>query len=64
MSEFNNKPESVEIERKNFNKLIAINPNYFGNLENTKVKPIKQIIKNTAYEEITCVGYNLKLSGP
>ena len=59
MSKQNSNLESVEIERKNFSKLIAINPNYFGNLDNTKEKPVKKIIKNTAYEEITCVGYNL-----
>ena len=38
------------------------NPNYFGNLTDLKLPdlpdPVLQIVGNTTYEELTCVGYN------
>src|SRR5262249_38630245 len=37
---------------------LAQNPNYFGNLVNTPFKPVKTILGNTTYEEISCVGFN------
>ena len=52
----------LEKERKEFQKLLAINPNYFGNLSGSSFKPVKKILGNTFYEEVTCVGYNPALS--
>lgn len=52
----------IEKERIEFKKLIAINPNYFGNIEGSSFKPIKKIIGNTTYEEVTCIGFNPALN--
>ena len=49
---------AVQKERVEFKTLLAKNPNYFGNLEQTKWKPVKKIVSNTTYEQATCVGYN------
>ena len=49
-------------ERLEFKRLIAGNPNYFGNLEKSPFKPVKKFVGNTAYEEVTCVGFNPALS--
>jgi hypothetical protein len=49
---------SIETERQSFRRLIAINPNYFGNFPQGKYKVVKKIANNTTYEDITCVGYN------
>lgn len=48
----------VEKERGDFKLLIAENPNYFGNLVESPFKPVKKLIANTKYEELTCVGFN------
>ena len=48
----------VEIERSAFKTLLAQNPNYFGNLVSSPFKPVKTILGNTTYEEISCVGFN------
>lgn len=48
----------IELERVHFKQLLASNPNYFGNLADSPYKPVKTIIGNTTYEELTCVGYN------
>ena len=45
-------------ERLQFNKLIAKNPNYFGNFPEVKLKPVFPLFKDTTFEELTCVGYN------
>jgi hypothetical protein len=55
------KAARVERERVEFNALIATNPNYFGNLQESAFKPIKKIVGNTTYEELTCIGFNPKL---
>jgi hypothetical protein len=52
-------PARIEKERLQFNRLLAANPNYFGNLPHSPFKAVKQMASNTTYEEITCVGYNL-----
>jgi hypothetical protein len=49
-------------ERVEFRKLLATNPNYFGNLEKSPFKPVKKIVGNTTYEELTCVGFNPALN--
>ncbi|MDO9040756.1 MAG: hypothetical protein Q7U64_00250 [Desulfocapsaceae bacterium] len=48
----------LEKERVEFHKLLAVNPNYFGNLPESPYKPVKKIIGNTKYEELTCIGFN------
>ncbi len=50
----------IENERTNFRELLASNPNYFGNLANSKLKPTTKQAGNTKYEEITCIGFDLK----
>ncbi len=45
-------------ERVQFKRLVAENSNYFGNLVESPFKPVKKMVVNTTYEELTCVGYN------
>lgn len=45
-------------ERGRFKFLIAQNPNYFGNLEDSQFEVVKKLVSSTVYEELTCVGYN------
>ncbi len=45
-------------ERLQFPKLIAKNPNYFGNFPEVKLAPVFQLSNDTVFEELTCVGYN------
>jgi len=55
-------PKSGAIEaektRSAFRTLIAINPNYFGNLEASPFDAVETVISNTSYEELTTLGYN------
>jgi hypothetical protein len=44
--------------RDNFHLLLAENPNYFGNLPGSSIAPVVPLLNDTAYEELTCVGYN------
>lgn len=48
----------VKPERSHFTHMLAKNPNYFGNIADSKLKPIMQLISDTGYEQLTCVGYN------
>lgn len=50
-----------ELERENFKLLVASNPNYFGNMVGSPLKPVKKIAANTKYEELTCIGLNPKM---
>lgn len=45
-------------ERQQFKQLLLQNENYFGNLPNSQLKPVKPLITNTHYEELSCVGYH------
>jgi hypothetical protein len=49
-------------ERLEFRKLLASNPNYFGNLANSPFQPVKKIVGNPTYEQVTCVGFNPALN--
>ncbi|MDR3771859.1 MAG: hypothetical protein P4L26_00850 [Terracidiphilus sp.] len=49
---------SPELARSNFHALLLANPNYFGNLAESKFKSILSIQGDTAYESLGCVGYN------
>ncbi len=55
-------PARIEKERAQFRRLLAENPNYFGNFPKSPFQPVQKIAANTTYEEITCVGYNLDKS--
>ncbi|MDD1619838.1 MAG: hypothetical protein LUQ11_00035 [Methylococcaceae bacterium] len=57
MSEKYNSIE-IETERQQFKQLLAVNPNFFGNLPASKQASILKIVGNTRYEEISCVAYN------
>jgi hypothetical protein len=48
----------IEKERSEFRRLLLENPNYFGNLTESKLKSVKKLAANTQYEELTCVGFN------
>ena len=49
-------------ERVEFNQLVALNPNYFGNLIDSPLKVVKKMVGNTTYEEVSCVGFNPDLN--
>lgn len=53
--------DAVENERVNFARLVAANPNHFGNMPGTGFKPAFQMSGNDRYEELTCVGFNPRL---
>lgn len=44
--------------RTQFRALLAVNPNYFGNLAESPFQVVLPIQGNTFYEEIGCVGYH------
>ena len=46
-----------EKERGQFKALLLSNPNYFGNLADSKFKAVINLQGNTTYEEIGCVGF-------
>ena len=46
-----------EKERHQFRALILSNPNYFGNIKASQLKPVLQLQGETTYEEIGCVGF-------
>jgi hypothetical protein len=56
------RPLRIERERGEFRSLVATNVNYFGNIPESKLKPVKKMVGNTTYEELSCVGYNPNLS--
>lgn len=49
---------TVPMERLEFKSLLLKNPNYFGNLPDIGIKPVKKIVGDTSYERITCLGFN------
>ncbi|MCP4044994.1 MAG: hypothetical protein GY732_03280 [Gammaproteobacteria bacterium] len=52
------RPAPIDKSRAQFRVLIASNPNYFGNLADTKFKAVKKIVASTSFEELTELGYN------
>jgi len=48
-------------ERAAFKTLLLSNPNYFGTLVDSPLKPVLKISGNTYYEELACVGYHPQL---
>ena len=45
-------------QRAAFTKLLLENPNYFGNFPQSGFEPILVLEANTAYEQLSCVGYS------
>lgn len=43
--------------RERFRALLLQNPNYFGNIEQSKFKAVFPLKSNTTYENLGCVGY-------
>jgi hypothetical protein len=44
--------------RTDFSELILANPNYFGNIPESKFTVKFPLTKSTVYEDISCVGFN------
>ena len=49
-------------ERANFKELLAINPNYFGNLPDSQQTPVFPLSSDTKYEQLKYIGFNAALS--
>jgi hypothetical protein len=49
---------AVQKERTDFKSMLVKNPNYFGNIPGSKLKPNLKIISDVTYEQLTCLGYN------
>jgi hypothetical protein len=45
-------------QRAAFTELLFANPNHFGNFPESGLEPVFPLEANTAYEQLTCVGYN------
>ena len=45
-------------QRAAFTELLLANPNHFGNFPESGLEPVFVLEANTAYEQLTCVGYN------
>jgi hypothetical protein len=50
-------------KRTNFRFLTLLNPDYFGNLTESKMalegfQPVEKMVANTHYEELTCLGFH------
>ncbi len=54
----NIKVAKLEKERGQFSALLAMNPNYFGNLKVSEFEPVKSMKANVSYEELMCVGFH------
>jgi hypothetical protein len=52
----------VPTERSEFLFKLLSNPNYFGNISDSPVKPVQVIKSNTSYEELKCVGFSPEFS--
>ncbi len=50
--------EAFPNERNSFKTLLLGNPNYFGNLSESKYTQVLSITYNTHYEDLACVGYH------
>lgn len=48
----------VEEERAKFKQFLMRNPNYFGNRPTFDYEPVVELVEDTSYEELTCVGYD------
>jgi hypothetical protein len=48
----------VQPQRLHFSQMLVKNPNYFGNIPGSKLKPVFKLISDTSYEQVHCIGYN------
>ena len=46
----------MEWERHEFHTLLEQNPNYFGQIKESRFKPTEPIQGNTSFEQLHCVG--------
>jgi hypothetical protein len=53
---------NIPMERIQFKKLLAQNPNYFGSIAKSELKPVKKIAVNTEYEELITM-FNVTYGG-
>jgi hypothetical protein len=44
--------------RSEHHRLLAANPNHFGNLVGVDLKPVVEIVAQPAFEQLTCVGFS------
>jgi len=44
--------------RSEQHRLLAVNPNHFGNLVDVDLAPALSIVTETAFEQLTCIGFN------
>jgi len=51
----------IEEERAQFKEFILTNPNYFGKMVEGPFDVVEEMVGNTKYEELVCVGFNLNL---
>lgn len=59
MTKLTDKELKIHLEsRSNAPKLLATNVNYFGTVVNSKLKVVLPLKYNTAFEEISCIGYH------
>lgn len=49
---------TISLERPSFKTLLAQNPNHFGNFVDSPFKPVRTILGNTTYEEISIIEFN------
>jgi hypothetical protein len=49
---------NVPSHRAQLSELLAGNPNYFGNLPESGLSPVTELLADTSWEELTGVGYN------
>lgn len=49
--------KALPMERSRFNTLLALNPNYFGNLAESALAPVITKTSDRQFEELTCLGY-------
>ncbi len=47
-----------EKTRRQLKALLASNPNYFGNFPDSGYSPESEMLENSKYEEISCLGFN------
>lgn len=55
-------PADIQKHRSEFKPLLLQNPNFFGNLKGSAFKAQVELIGNTTYEEIGCVGFQPQLN--
>src|SRR4051794_32453033 len=55
----NNTPDTKRLNklRRQFRALVAVNPNYFGNIAESPFPAVVPLQGNTTYEELGCIGY-------